>query len=568
MAHHRMMRMIFFVLFASLSMLTWGQNESRYSRMDREQWKLDAERDYEAAFNQALRDLEGYLMQDASIIDPAYQLGYCAAMLRRPMESRYWYGMAYQGVKELGAPQDQNEKEFFSALLNNLGVVEMNLQEDASAITFFDEARALAEEMGDERGVRETLLNQAVLWRRMEQYEDAERAFKQVRRMYEAEADSMSLAFVAYNMGRLYERSGDWDQALVEFNQAEQALRQAEDLMHAANSCFEQVKVLNRAGRGQELAVVMDRFYALYAGQTHPAIQFAAALGEAARYVHAGDAARGEAALQRAAGIWSEYPDAFRGSEQIKVDLLYTESLLAALKQDYRGIERVIFSMDEETRRRMELVGRDLAQQRKQVGDWIEYMANLRGARDREADRQAIVIRNGLIFFVAALAIVLGILGYRQHRKGQRFLIGIISRRLRNNIDEAFDEAKSAAGEDGPIFTDLFEQIEGLMKKQQPYLDADLSVGGLAQMAKANYTYTSRAIQAGAGLGVADYINRYRVDHVMELMLNPKHSNLSLEHLSEMSGFNSVSTLYRQFKRFAGVTPGVFRKTLDEGGAN
>lgn len=556
-----------FFFATTFASAVWGQTAQRYSAFDREIWKQAAEQDLETAFDQALNDLGRRVTEGLPVIDQAYQLGYCSGMMGSPVESQYWYGMAYNAVKALGEPRDEEEREFLSALLNNLGVVEMNLQENASAVKFFDEARALAEQMGDERGVRETLLNQAVLLTRMGSYDDAERTYQLVKDLYEADGDAVSLAFIRYNVGRLYEESGQWEAALGEFYEVENALFARQDTVRAAFSCFEQIKVLNRRCEAQRLNEAVDRFDAKYAGQNQPAIAFATALGHAARAIHAGDARGGKESLDAATRIWSEQQDALRGFEDWKIDLLYSESLLHALQGDYRGIEQVIFSMDEETKASLEKVGQDRAVQRAQVSQWIEYMAELRGERDRQQNAQAIQIRNGLILFVAAFSTVLGIIGYRQHRKGQRFLIGIISRRVRKNIDEAFDEANSAEGEEPPTFTDLFEQIEDLMKKKQPYLDADLSVGGLAQMAKANYTYTSRAIQAGAGLGVADYINRYRVDYVMELMLNPKHSNRSLEHLSEMSGFNSVSTLYRQFKRFAGVTPGVFRKTLDEGGA-
>lgn len=555
------------VFVTTFTTAIWGQTPPRYAALDRELWKQTAEQDFKAAFDRALNDLGRRIMDGLPEIDQAYQLGYCSGMMGSPVESQYWYGMAYNAVKALGEPRGEEEREFLSALLNNLGVVEMNLRENASAVKFFDEARALAEQMGDERGVRETLLNQAVLLTRMGRYDEAERDFQRVKELYEFDGDDMSLAFVRYNVGRLYEASGQWEAALGEFYAAEHALFALQDTLRAAWSCFEQIKVLNRQCEAQRLNEVVDRFDAQYAGLTIPTIAFATALGHAARSIHGGDARGGKESLDDAARIWSEQQAAFRGLEDWKIDLLYARSLLHALQGDYRGIEQVIFSMEEQTKASLEKVGQDQAEQRAQVSRWIEYLAELRGERERQQNEQAIRIRNGLIFFVAALSTVLGIIGYRQHRKGQRFLIGIISRRVRKNIDEAFDEANSARGDEPPMFTDLFEQIEDLMRKQQPYLDADLSVGGLAQMAKANYTYTSRAIQAGAGLGVADYINRYRVDYVMELMLNPKHSNRSLEHLSEMSGFNSVSTLYRQFKRFAGVTPGVFRKTLDEGGA-
>lgn len=555
-------------LMMGVVVLGQSQGSGQYALFDRESWKLEAEQDYDAAFARSLEALEARVFADEPIIDVAYQLGYCSVMMGSPIEGQYWYGMAYNDVKALGKPATDAEREFLSALLNNLGVTEMRLQEDATAVSFFDEARALAEEMGDDRGVRETLLNQATVLTHMGRFEDAEALYEQVRNMFEALDDPMSLAFVDFNMGRLYEQEGNWEKSLAHFAATEEGLLALGDTGRASISVFEQVKVLNRWGQAERLNAAASRFIEQYPHDGSPRDAFAVALSEAAVAIHS--KRPGEAAewMQEASRIWSENAAAFQTFEHWKVDLLYTQSIFAALEGDFTAIEQVVFSMEDETRQSLESTSQLRAQEREEVSRWIEYMANLRGAKNRQTDQRAIALRNGLIVFVALLSLVIGIIGYREHRKGQRFLIGIISRRARKDKDEEFDAQQAGKPAGVLTFNDLFEEIERVMKVDRPFLDANLSVGGLAQLVNANYTYTSRAVQGATGLGVADYINRYRVDHVMEVMLDPNCAHYSLEHISELSGFNSVSTLYRQFKRFAGVTPGVFRKTLEEGGSN
>ena len=57
-----------------------------------------------------------------------------------------------------------------------------------------------------------------------------------------------------------------------------------------------------------------------------------------------------------------------------------------------------------------------------------------------------------------------------------------------------------------------------------------------------------------------DFINRYRIEWVKELLSDPGNNDQKIFSLAYDSGFNSKSTFYNLFKKTVGVTPTVFRQ--------
>ncbi|MEI7663571.1 MAG: AraC family transcriptional regulator, partial [Bacteroidota bacterium] len=111
-------------------------------------------------------------------------------------------------------------------------------------------------------------------------------------------------------------------------------------------------------------------------------------------------------------------------------------------------------------------------------------------------------------------------------------------------------------------FLQISARLEELMVMQKPYLDKNLSLHDLAGMLSTNKTYVSQVINQQYGLKFNDYINGYRVKEACRLLRFPENKTTSIEHISERSGFNSISTFYHSFHKFAGMSPARFIKGI------
>ena len=57
-----------------------------------------------------------------------------------------------------------------------------------------------------------------------------------------------------------------------------------------------------------------------------------------------------------------------------------------------------------------------------------------------------------------------------------------------------------------------------------------------------------------------DFVNGYRIRKAMEILQNPKKSELTILEILYEVGFNSKSSFNTAFKKHTGITPTEFRK--------
>ena len=100
-----------------------------------------------------------------------------------------------------------------------------------------------------------------------------------------------------------------------------------------------------------------------------------------------------------------------------------------------------------------------------------------------------------------------------------------------------------------------------MLDNEKIFKNFNLSIEKLAKQLQTNKKYLSIVINEEFGINYIDFINEYRIKESMFLLSDPeKNLKLSISGIAEESGFKSLSSFYRTFKNYTGITPSKFRQ--------
>jgi AraC-like DNA-binding protein len=108
----------------------------------------------------------------------------------------------------------------------------------------------------------------------------------------------------------------------------------------------------------------------------------------------------------------------------------------------------------------------------------------------------------------------------------------------------------------------LLKRVIDYMVTQRPYHDPELSLTSLALQTNISRNQLSELINTGTGGNFYDFVNKYRVDAVKEMMVNPKYKDYTILAIAFEAGFPSKSTFNSIFKKFTGLTPSEYKSGL------
>ncbi|KAA5825118.1 helix-turn-helix domain-containing protein [Algibacter amylolyticus] len=136
----------------------------------------------------------------------------------------------------------------------------------------------------------------------------------------------------------------------------------------------------------------------------------------------------------------------------------------------------------------------------------------------------------------------------------------LLSPKLFRGIAVDLRLSKEMISEKPNEFTNQIESIRSYMLKEEPFLDASLTVKSLSEKIDIPHRELSIIINQELGQHFFDFINKYRIEKAMSILKDPaKKKHTVLEILYEV-GFNSKSSFNTAFKKHTGKTPTAFRK--------
>ena len=109
-------------------------------------------------------------------------------------------------------------------------------------------------------------------------------------------------------------------------------------------------------------------------------------------------------------------------------------------------------------------------------------------------------------------------------------------------------------------------KLSECMENGKLYLNPNLSLKTVATEIGSNTKYLSVYLNRCLGVSFYDYINNFRVEKACSIFREMvKSGRINMPEVSERSGFNSVSTFNRYFKKVKGLAPkDYYKRCLEE----
>lgn len=111
---------------------------------------------------------------------------------------------------------------------------------------------------------------------------------------------------------------------------------------------------------------------------------------------------------------------------------------------------------------------------------------------------------------------------------------------------------------------DYAKIIKEVLQNKKLYLDENLTLSVLANHTGLAAHHISQTINDKLGMNFFELINSYRVEEAKLMLQNPAFNNVSIEGIAYDSGFKSKSAFNAFFKKYTGMTPTEFKKSIQK----
>ncbi|NQX59641.1 helix-turn-helix domain-containing protein [Paenibacillus qinlingensis] len=98
-----------------------------------------------------------------------------------------------------------------------------------------------------------------------------------------------------------------------------------------------------------------------------------------------------------------------------------------------------------------------------------------------------------------------------------------------------------------------------LQHLDQFHTDQTAGLSYLAKHTSVSAAHLSRAFKQLTGMNITDYVNAKRISTAKELLLT---TDLGIDTIAHNCGYESLPYFHKLFKKFTGVTPGLYRKKV------
>lgn len=118
------------------------------------------------------------------------------------------------------------------------------------------------------------------------------------------------------------------------------------------------------------------------------------------------------------------------------------------------------------------------------------------------------------------------------------------------------------------LMDELEEGINNIIIIKKKYKDKDYSAKRLAEDLNTNTRYISAVVNVRFHMNYTSYINKYRIQEAMSILVDKRYQELNMEDIADMVGFSNRQSFYASFYKINGITPREYKlrhvKQLDK----
>ena len=138
----------------------------------------------------------------------------------------------------------------------------------------------------------------------------------------------------------------------------------------------------------------------------------------------------------------------------------------------------------------------------------------------------------------------------------------IAAKKLKNNSSKSdIKSAPQSELEENP-FLKLSEKIQDYFDNEKPYLNPDFSIAQISLSMNVPQNHVLYCINSIFNTKFSKLKTKLRVEQTKVYLQESVHSNITIDGISQLSGFSSRSSFYNAFKEETGITPSDYLKSI------
>ena len=109
------------------------------------------------------------------------------------------------------------------------------------------------------------------------------------------------------------------------------------------------------------------------------------------------------------------------------------------------------------------------------------------------------------------------------------------------------------------LMDEMKEKILDIIVMQKKYKDKHYSARKLAEDLGTNTRYISAVVNVKFHMNYTSFINKYRIEEAMSILVDRRYQDLNMQDVSDMVGFANRQSFYASFFKIMNMTPREYR---------
>lgn len=109
------------------------------------------------------------------------------------------------------------------------------------------------------------------------------------------------------------------------------------------------------------------------------------------------------------------------------------------------------------------------------------------------------------------------------------------------------------------VMDEMKDRILDFIVMQKKYKDKNYSAKKLAEDLGTNTRYISAVVNVRFHMNYSSFVNKFRIEEAMAILVDRRYQDLSMEEVSDMVGFANRQSFYASFYKLLKMTPREYR---------